>query len=266
MTSTHVATVSARGEYGRAILAEWTKFRTVRSSFWTLLVSAGLTVGIGASFLPIVIDSYDGPAELTAYWAAREGWWFEGLHVGIVAVMILGVLVASSEYSTGTIASTLAAVPSRTRVLVAKALTFSLAALVVGALQALGALAAAQPILADRSIDVALTDPEALRGVAMATLAVAGAGLFGLGTGLLIRHTAGAIGAVVGVMFVIPILAVLLPDSWNTAVKALPSSAMYGMFTPNSATFEAGPSTAVFYGYLAALLVAAGIVFARRDA
>lgn len=266
MTSTYVAARPTRGGVGRAMLAEWTKFRTVRSSLWTLLVSAGLTVGIGTAFLPIVIDSYDGPAELTAYWAVREGWWFEGLHVGIVAVMILGVLVASSEYSTGTISSTLAAVPSRTPVLVAKALTFSLTALVVGAVQTVGALAAALPILADRSIDVALTDPDALRGAAMATLAVAGASLFGLGTGLLVRHTAGAIGAVVGVMFVAPIIAVLLPDSWDTVVKVLPSSAMYGMFTPNAATFEAGPSTAVFFGYVVALLVTAGIVFARRDA
>ena len=252
-------------DFGRAVLAEWTKFRTVRSSFWTLLISAALTVGIGAAFLPIVIDSYGGPADLTAYWAVSEGWWFEGLHVGILAVMILGVLVASSEYATGTMRATLAAIPSRTRVLVAKAVSFGTAALVVGAVQAFGAFAAARPILADRSIDVALTDPDALRGVGMATLAVAGAGLFGLGAGLLIRHTAGAIGAVVVVMFVVPILALLFPDSWDGVAKALPSSAMYGMFTPNSATFAAGPATAMFFGYVAALLVVAGMLFARRD-
>jgi ABC-2 type transport system permease protein len=236
-----------------------------RSSFWTLLISAGLTIGIGAAFLPIVIDSYGGPADMTGYWAVREGWWFEGLHVGILAVMILGVLVASSEYGTGTIQATLAAIPSRIRVLVAKAASFGAAALVAGAIQAFGAFAAARPILADRSIDVALTDPDALRGVAMATLAVAGAGLFGLGAGLLIRHTAGAIGGVVIVMFVMPILTLLFPASWDDLARVLPSAAMYGMFTPNSATFTAGPATAVFFGYVAALLTVAGVLFSRRD-
>jgi hypothetical protein len=71
---------------------------------------------------------------------------------------------------------------------------------------------------------------------------------------------------VVVVMFVLPILALLFPESWDGVTKALPSSAMYGMFTPSSATFAAGPATAVFFGHVAALLVIAGVLLARRDA
>jgi ABC-2 type transport system permease protein len=255
----------ARGDTLRAVHAEWTKFRTLRSSFWTLLISAALTVGIGAGFLPFVIDTYEGPVDEAAAWAVAEGWWFEGLHVGILAVMILGVLVASSEYGTGTIRATLAAVPARTRVLAAKAVSFSVVTLVTGAIQASAAFLVARPILADRSIDVPISDPGAWRGVAMASLAIVGAGLFGLAAGLLIRHAAGAIGAVVAVMFVVPILALLLPPSWDAVVKALPSFAMNGMFTPSANTFSVGTATAVFAAYVAVIVAAAGVLFAHRD-
>lgn len=265
-TATTDVHTTSRGDLGRVVLAEWTKFRTVRSSFWTLVISVALTVGVGAAFLPVVVDTYHGPAGQAASWAIEEGWWFEGLHVGILAVMILGVLVASSEYGTGTIRATLTAVPSRARALTAKTVSFAAVTLVAGAVQAYAVFAVTQPILADRSIDISLTDPAALRGVAMATLAIAGTGLFGLGFGLLIRHTAGAIGAVVAVMLVIPGLAQLLPPSWDTVVKAYPAYAMNGMFTPGEHTLSPGPATAVYLGYVALLLAIAGLAFARRDA
>jgi len=259
------AAASRRGDFGRAVLAEWTKFRTVRSSFWTIVISAALTIGIAAAYMPQRVDLYDGPAELAARTAAYEGWWFEGLHVGILAVAILGVIVASSEYGTGTIRVTLAAVPSRWRVLAAKVVSFGAVTFVVGAVQAIAVFLITRPIMADRSIDVPLTDPDALRGVLMAALAIMGAGLFGLGAGLLIRHTAGAIGAVVGVLWVVTGLALLLPDSWTDVEKALPAAAMYAMFTPVGDSLGVWPAAAVFFGYVTVLLTIAGLLFARRD-
>jgi hypothetical protein len=233
-----------------------------------LLVSAALTVGIGVSFLPFVIDGFTPayPGQSAASAAISEGWWFEGLHVGIVAVMILGVLVATTEYGTGTIRATFAAVPTRTRVLVAKATSFSLVTLSAGAVQTSAAFLAARPILANHSIDVSLFDPAAWRGVAMATLAVTGAGLFGLAAGLLFRHTAGAIGAVIGVMWVVSGLAVLLPNSWSGVVDVLPASVLYAMFTPYTSTLTILPATAVFFSYVTGMLVVAGVLLNRRDA
>lgn len=246
---------------GHLLLAEWTKFRTVRSSYWTLLIATGLTIGIGVAFLPTMIDLNDGAAGTEP---AAEGWWYEGLHVGGIAVMILGVLTASAEYSSGTIRATLAATPSRTRVLAAKTITVAAIALVAGAVQAVAAFLAARPILADHGFEVSLTDPVAWRGVGMATLAMALAGLFGVGFGLLIRHTAGAIGAVVAVVvFVAGLLGALLRAD---IAKFLPGNALYAMFTPGGeSTLASGPGTAVFTGYLAVLLAAAAILFHRRD-
>lgn len=264
-TTPHGTAASTHADVGRAVLAEWTKFRTVRSSFWTLVISAALTIGIAAAYMPQRIDLYEGPADRAARAAAVEGWWFEGLHVGILAVSILGVLVASSEYGTGTIRVTLAAVPSRWRVVTAKVVSFGAVTFVVGAVQAVAVFLVTRPILTNRSIDVPLTDPDALRGVLLAALAIMGAGLFGLGAGLLIRHSAGAIGVVVGVMWVVSALALLLPDSWANVEKALPAAAMYTMFTPTADSLGVWAAAAVFFGYGTVLLTIAGLLFARRD-
>jgi hypothetical protein len=253
---------------GRAVGAEWIKFRTIRSSFYTLLACVALTVGAGAAFVPLVVEDHrDDPAGRTAGVAARHGWWFHGMEIGFFAVMILGVLVATSEYSTGTMRATLAAVPSRGRVLAAKVVCLGAVTFVAGAVQAAAAFLVARPILAARSIDMPLTDPAAWQGVAVAALAIMGAALFGLGAGLLIRHTAGAIAAAVAVlMVVVSALSDLLPASWNGLAKVLPPSAMDAMVTPTGSTLARLPATAVFLGYTALILAAAGLSLARRDA
>ncbi|HEY7488539.1 MAG TPA: hypothetical protein VH912_29120 [Streptosporangiaceae bacterium] len=254
-------------DLGRVVHAEWIKFRTVRSSFWALLTSAALSIGLGPAFLPTIIDNYDGDPGEAADVAAANGWWFHGLQVGTLAMLILGVLVATAEYASGTIRATLAAVPSRTRVLAAKVACFAAVALVAGAVQAAGAFLIARPFLSGRGIDVPLTDPAAWRGVAISTLAVAAAGLLGLGAGMAIRHTAGAIGlAVAVVMVVVPALAHLLPAGWDPLRIALPSTAIDTMITPTASTLGQGPATAVTFGYVAAVLTVAGALFARRDA
>jgi ABC-2 type transport system permease protein len=259
--------------FWRVTLAEWTKFRSVRSSVWTLLIATVLTVGLGVLFLGTVLDDYERmtAAERASHDLAATGAWYHGLPVGQVVIAILGVLVASSEYGTGTIRTTLAAVPSRIRVLAAKTVSVAVVALVAGAVQATAMFLVALPILADRSVDMSLTDPTALRGVALATLATMGMGLLGLGFGLLIRHSPGAIGAVVGVLLVISLFAPLLPASVEGFGKYLPPHAAWAMFGIAGADEEAvtlapGPATAVFFGYVAALLVVAGMLFRRRDA
>lgn len=265
-TMAHATTSSSRGDFRRVVRAEWTKFRTVRSSLWTLLIASALTIGVGEAVLPLRSQDFHGPAARAAGTAAYEGWWFEGQNLGVLAVVILGVLVATAEYATGTMRATLAAVPSRGRVLAAKATCLAAVTLVAGAIQAVAAFLIGRPILASRGIHVPLTAPDALRGLAMAALATAGAALFGLAAGLIIRHTAGAIGAVVAVWFVLSALASLLPDSWSNLVRALPAHANAGMFTPHDGMLAPGPATAVFAGYVAVLSVIAAVLFVHRDA
>jgi hypothetical protein len=176
------------------------------------------------------------------------------------------VLLATSEYGTGTIHATLAAIPNRGRVLAAKALGFAGVAVIFGAVIAYTMFAVAQPMLASRGLDVPLTDPAALRGVGLAALATAGVALLGLGTGVLIRHTAGAVTTLLIVLLGIPIIAQFLTESAQTVVRYLPTEAGWAMFTPGDDALPVPAATAVFAAWIAVVLVAAAIAFHRRDA
>ncbi|MGH9249113.1 MAG: ABC transporter permease subunit [Acidimicrobiales bacterium] len=266
-TTIATASASARGDLGRALLAEWTKFRTLRSTYWTLIVSVVVTVTLGASLLGGILEEYDAMtmAEKARFDPASEGLWYHGLHLGQVTLAVLGVLVATGEYGTGTIRATLAAIPSRIRVLAAKMLGFGALTVAIGAILAFVMFAVAQPMLAGRGLDVPLTDPTALRGVGLAALATAGVALLGLGAGLLIRHTAGAISTVLIVMLGIPVVALFFPQGWSTVTRLLPADAGWAMFTPTDEALSLGSATAVFFGHVFGLLAAGAVAFARRD-
>jgi ABC-2 type transport system permease protein len=253
----------------RALLAEWTKFRTVRSTYWTLISSMVITVALGSVILRSgFLERYDAmtPAERATVDPAGTGVWYHGLHLGQIMLGVLGVLLATSEYGTGTMRATLAAIPNRGRVLAAKALGFGGVALVAGAVMAFTIFAVAQPALAGRGLDVPLTDPTALRGVGLAGLATGGVALLGLGTGLLIRHTAGAVTTLLIVMLGIPIIGQFMPDSWQRVARYLPPEPGWAMFTPNNDSLALGLAAAVFAGWVAAVLAAAAVAFHRRDA
>jgi ABC-2 type transport system permease protein len=267
-TTTVTAPATGRGDFARVLLAEWTKFRTVRASLWTLTVSATVTVALGATVLAGILEDYDAmtPAERATFDPTAEGLWYHGLHLGQVILAVLGVLVATSEYSTGTIHPTLAATPDRLRVFTAKTLGLGGLAAAVGLVQAYAMFAVAQPILAGRGLDVPLTDPAALRGVAWAAAATAGVALLGLGSGLLLRHTAAAVSTVLIVMLGIPIIGLFLPSSWSAVTKYLPADAGWALFTPSRHVLDLGPAAAVFFGYVAVLLAVAAAALVRRDA
>jgi ABC-2 type transport system permease protein len=266
-TATTVPAMRGRGDFARVLLAEWTKFRTIRASQWTLIVATVVTVGLGATVLAGVLEEYDvmTAAERARFDPTAEGLWYHGLHLGQVILAVLGVLVATSEYSTGSIHPTLAATPNRLRVFAAKTLGFGGLAAAVGLAQAYTMFVVAQPILARRDLDVPLGDPVALRGVAWAGAATAGVALLGLGAGLVMRHTAAAVSTVLIVILGIPIIGLFLPRSWSSVTKYLPADAGWALFTPNGQTLDVGLAAAVFFGYVAALLAAAAVALVRRD-
>jgi len=248
----------------RALVAEWTKFRTLRSSYWTLAAAAVITIALGMSLLGGILQRYDrGQADLNP---ARQGIWLHGLDLGQIILAVLGVLLATGEYGTGTMRATLTATPNRPRVLAAKALGLGGVGLVFGAALALVMFVVAQPMLGNRGLGVPLSDAMVLRGIGLAALATAGVALVGLGCGLLIRHTAGAITTLLTVMLGIPIVEQFFPDDWQTALRYLPSQSAWATFTPNEHWLAPGPATAALAAWVLAVLGAAAITFHRRDA
>src|SRR5579859_7503774 len=211
------------GRYGFRNVAqmEWLKLRSVRSTWWTLLVFAAGMIGLA---IPILIHQHwatMSAADRAAFDPTNDS--FAGLAVGQLAFGVLGVLMVTSEFSSGMIRATFAAVPNRPLVLAAKAAIVAAVALVAGEIMAFVSFAVGEAVLKSPAPHATLGQPGVLRAVLMGGAYPALVALIGLALGALIRHTAGAICAVVGVLFVLPLVIVPLGDSAQHAVdKFLP--------------------------------------------
>ncbi|MFD4142507.1 ABC transporter permease [Streptomyces sp. NBC_00390] len=184
---------------GDALASEWTKIRSVRSTMWTLGVMIVLMLGIGLGVAAIV-SSQDVRVE----GESALGLGFFGVLLGSICVMTLGVLTIASEYGTGMIRTTLTACPSRSRVLIAKSLVFFL--LVFTLTTVIAALVAAiQTSMVDADEP---TGGQWLQSTVGVGLYVATLGLLSLAVGAMIRHSAGAITIMIGVML-LPLVAAM---------------------------------------------------------
>jgi ABC-2 type transport system permease protein len=149
-----------------------------------------------------------------------------GFFLAQPAIGVLGIIVITSEYPTGTIRSTFAAAPQRGAVLAAKAAVFGTVAAAGGIASSFAAFATGQAILAGKDLETSLGDPGVIRSVIGAGLYLAVLGLLALGLGTLIRRTAGAIAALVGLVLILPVLAQGLPAPWQAHItRYLPSVA-----------------------------------------
>ena len=149
--------------------------------------------------------------------------WVTGIGLGQLAIAVLGVLIITSEYSTGVIRASLLAVPRRRPVLAAKAVVFAVLLLVVTEIVAFCSFFVGSAIL-HAHVPVALGDAGVTRAVIGAGLYLSVLGLLALAIGTMIRHTAGSISTIIGVVFVLPILTGLLPSSWaRTSTPTCPN-------------------------------------------
>jgi len=258
------------GRYGFRTVAqmEWLKLRSVRSTWWTLLIFAAGMIGLA---VPILIHQDWATMSATdraSFDPTNDS--FAGLAIGQLALGVLGVLAVTSEFSSGMIRATFAAAPRRPLVLAAKAAIVAAVALVAGEILAFVAFGIGEVVLKNPAPHATLGQPGVLRAVLMAGAYPALIALIGLGLGAIIRHTAGAISAVVGVLFVLPLI--LLP--FGTSIQNSVGQFMPMLIAENSLTavkplahsLPAGVGFALLCGYAAAALAAGGWALARRDA
>ncbi|WP_329267427.1 ABC transporter permease [Streptomyces pseudovenezuelae] len=228
-----------RTHLGHAVASEWTKIRSVRSTIWTLGVFVLLMIGIGL-----------GAAALVAANASQESlnnenplsFGFFGLLLGSMCVITLGVLTTASEYGTGMIRTTMVACPSRGRVLAAKALVFFTVAFVT-TLASVLVVALADVALLDGARTP--TGQEWLKGTVGVSLYIALLGLLSLIIGSIIRHSAGAITIMIGVVLAPLVIALFMfSQSLEDLRQALFEYSIpnqLSVFYSNSLT-ETGPS------------------------
>ena len=185
----------ASGRYGLAQAArmEWIKLRSLRSTWWILAVTVVGTVGIGVG---VGLNSPRRLGDLTNNALA-------GVVPGLLLAGALGVLTMTSEYNSGTIRATLAAIPRRPLVLAAKAVVFAAVTLIVGEAAAFIAFLAAGATLRHGLAAPTLGQPGVLRAVVLTGAAFCLIGLLGLGLGAIIRHSAAAVGVLVAGVYVV---------------------------------------------------------------
>jgi ABC-2 type transport system permease protein len=183
------------GRYGLAQVArmEWIKLHSLRSTWWTLAVTVAGTVGIGVA---VGLNTRDGSGDLVNNALA-------GVVPGLLLVGALGVLTMTSEYTSGTIRATLAAVPGRPLVLAAKAAVFGVVTLIVGEVASFIAFFAAAATVRHGIVAPTLSQPGVLRAVVATGAGYCLIGLLGLGLGAIIRHSAAAIGMLVAGVYVV---------------------------------------------------------------
>jgi ABC-2 type transport system permease protein len=246
--------------------AEWIKFWSVRSTVWStvmlFVLGAGLTVLVCATSADWLAG---GQADQSP--GSFVTW---GMMFAQITAIVLGTLTVTSEYGTGMIRATLAATPRRGAVLAAKAVVLTTTLFVAGTVTAFAGYFGGNWFLDDAGVGIALGDDGVLRALYGSGLYLAGLGLLAAAVGLLLRHTAAALSAVLALVFVVGNMALLLPGSWGEwTAKLLPGNAGSGIATPVSFNPDLlGPwvGFAVFAGEVAVLLAVAHQAFRRRDA
>ena len=258
---------AGRVTFAGALRSEFTKIRSVRSTYWTLLAMFVVVVGFGALASAGAAHGPHGPF----FDPTRQS--LAGLYIGQLVIGVLGVLVISSEYSTGMIRTTLTTNPHRGVMIAAKGVVFTAVALVTSLVTSFAAFFVGQALMSSDHISTTIGSPNVLRAVIGGALFLTACGVLAFGLGLLIRHSAGGIGAVTGLLFVVTILVNFLPQSWQNHVdKWVPALAggqlwMTGPQPPgNTPMFGPWTSFAILCGYAAIAVAAAVALFLKRDA
>jgi ABC-2 type transport system permease protein len=250
------------GHYRFAHVArmEWIKLRSLRSTWWTLAVTIAAAAAIAVA---VGVNTEDAAADLTNNALA-------GISVGLLLTGILGVLTATSEHSSGSIRSTLAAIPNRPLVLAAKAAVFGAVALAAGEAAAFVSFFAGRAALPAGIAGPTLGQPGVLRAVVLGGAGYCLIGLLGVGLGAVVRHTPAAIAVLVGGVYV---LAQLVAGFATWVMPYLPIAIVANSL---SVVRPAGDDQVQFLSpwaglgmlsvYAAVTLAAGAFLLARRDA
>lgn len=256
----------------RVLRSEWIKLWSVRSTVIGFASAALTLIVLGALFSYFADGASqqtsggdDGPPGTSGDSITTS---LGGMLLAQTIVAVLGVLFVSSEYASGMIRVTLAAVPSRTSILWGKAIVIAVAMLLVMGAATPAAFVLGDAVYGGPDATYSLTDPEVLRAVLGTAVFAASLGVLGVAFGFLLRSAAGAIGVLVALLLIAPLMAQLLPDSVSGIAKLLPSNAGEAIreVTTQAGDLSAGAGLLVLAGWLTVLLAAAAVVLKRRDA
>jgi len=238
-----------------AIASEFTKIRSVRSTYWTLAALLVVSVGIGAAITAGTAASFSHNPANKAGFDATQISLIAFFEIGQLIIAVIAALAITSEYSTGMIRTSLTAQPRRGTVYAAKAIVLTSLMLIVSLITSFIAFFVGQAPLSSSGVSASLfhsvtipqnanvTCPQQGAGggggglppgckvafsgtyvISPSTvlIAIIGCALFvtlvaiiAFGVGAIVRHTAGAIAIVIAALFIIPVLEQALPNDWR---------------------------------------------------
>ena len=261
-----------RGPMAEALHAEWTKVRTLPGTFWLLAGVVVLTAVAGG----VTAAAVSCPAAGCGQDPAKVS--LTGIDLGQAVAVIVAILVVTGEYGTGMIRVTLAAMPRRGAVLAAKAAIVTGLVLVTGAAAVAISMLAGRLILPGRGFTLArgyaalsLTGPD-LRAAVGSVLYLGLVALLALGLATAIRDSAVAIGAVLGLLYLFPVVATALDPDWRRHLEQIgPMSAGLDVQATTRAALDSqalGPwaGLGVLALWAAGAMLLGGLVFSLRDA
>lgn len=249
--------------FPRVLRSEWIKISTLRSTWWSIVIVAVLSVGISALVSAATSGEIDAvqlivaPTQFTMLLAAA-----------------LGAIAITGEYSTGMIRSTLAAQPRRGAVLLAKALVVAVILFVASLVIFAISIVATAPILGADGSGIPWGDPShSIVPLLYGALSMAVFALIGLSCGFLLRNGAGAIGLAVGILFVLPIVTSIFPyndPAWQWVRdlgQYLPMNASQALMVPGADFGLTDPvALLTLGGWVAVGLIGSWAALTRRDA
>jgi hypothetical protein len=249
--------------------SEWLKVRTVRSTAY-LVAAIAVVLGLGCLVSYLMTAEWDrSTPDIQAVFAAADP---SVMVIPFVqfAFGAMGALVITSEYGNGMIRTVLIAVPQRIAVLLAKIVVVATGALACGLAVSFLAFGAGELITGDRPGPIGgfASWSDAFPTLMANGVSVALGALVGLGLGLLLRSTAGALVTLCGLMFVLPVVASLLPGPWNFRIVSitLPYLAPQLSGTLERPWLTPAWAGIVMVAYLVVALGAGAVALVRRDA
>ncbi|MFG2980765.1 ABC transporter permease subunit [Streptomyces sp. NPDC048258] len=256
--------------FSAVLQSEWTKIRTVASTAWTLATAWLVTVAMGAGLCAVVNATFEDLPKDQQFTFDATQMSFSGMLFGQVGILIFGSMVVGSEYSTGMIRTSLAAVPRRANLLLGKVTVATALTLVVGLATGFVSFFLGQALLGDHSIG--LDGENVLRAVIGVGLYMALLALFAIGASMMLRNTAASIAILITFIVVLPIvlsvvdatrkIAYYLPNQAGAAIMQTVSA------SPSSSDVPYGPWGGLGIMALWALAAVIGgyLVLKKRDA
>lgn len=252
--------------------AEWTKWRTAPATGWLLFAIVTVTVAVGAVVSAAVTCRYPG----CGYDATKLS--LTGVQVAQAIVAMLAVLAISGEYSTGMMRTTLTAMPRRTMVFATKAAVVTGVTLAVGAAGVLASVFAGRLLLPGSGFTpvngyppMSVTDGPMLRAAVGSVLYLVLIALFSIGMAAIVRDSAAAIGTVLGLVYLLPVVVLLMPDpDWQRLLWQIsPTNAGLAIQdTTDLASLPLQPweGLGVLAAWATAAFLGGGVILRLRDA